>query len=468
MGTGRTAAASPPASRPAVDRCPGVLRLHDAGDGLLARVRVPGGRLDVLALTALADSTALGNGLAELTSRASVQIRGLAASAALPLAGVLERGGLLPSRAHDRARNVLGSPVAGRLAGSLVATDSLVSAFDRALCADPLLASLPARLLFGIDDGAGLVDLGLVDVGLVAEGGAGAAGSADAGDGALAARDDAAFRIWLDGVPTGLRCTADEAVELLVQVAHAFLAVRAELAPTAWHVGDLPDGAAALAAALGSTVASRAPHAPSVTVLKPGTVAQRDGRVALTALPPLARLEWAQLAGLAELLAAEGLADVRLAASRTVTLPDVPVAREAAVRDGLRALGLVVDADSGWRGLTACSGLGACRRALIDVRAAAAERAERRGADAPSEHWSACERRCGMKRDVPIGIVAGETTLAVRVGEQVREAADVDDALELLALGRLGADRISDRAGDAAGAERGAEPFNLNPEGPTA
>jgi sulfite reductase beta subunit-like hemoprotein len=299
----------------------------------------------------------------------------------------------------------------GRLERSLVATDPLVLAFDEAVCADDALAALPARLLFAIDDGAGLVDLRAVDVGVVAE-----------------APDR--LRLWLAGLPTTLTVAPDEAVALLIRVAHTFMAVREAVAPSAWHVSDLPDGVGSLAAALNTTVDEQ--PVPSATPLSPGTVTQRDGRVAVTALPPLARLEPDQLVGLTALLRDFGLADVRVAPNRTLTVPDVPAARADEVRRALEALGLVVDRASGWRGLTACSGLGACRRARIDVRAAAVQRAALRGPDARSEHWSACDRRCGMKRDVALGIVAGETTIAVKAGGHEREAADVAQALEML------------------------------------
>jgi len=131
-----------------------VLRLAEAADGLLARVRLPGGLIDGEQLCALARlASELGDGRVELTSRGNVQLRGLAGDAAVPLTDGLARAGLLPSFSHDRVRNVLASPLAGLDGGTDLT--GIVRALDAALCARPRLAQLSGRFLFAVDDGRG-------------------------------------------------------------------------------------------------------------------------------------------------------------------------------------------------------------------------------------------------------------------------------------------------------------------------
>jgi sulfite reductase beta subunit-like hemoprotein len=431
------------------DRCPGILRLHEAGDGALARVRLPGGRLGADALAALAAGARLGNGIAELTSRASIQLRGLSEERAGELAEVLAAGGLLPSPAHDRVRNILASPFGGRVGGgggagggpaggsagdelaegSGVVTDALVAALDRALCADAALAALPGRFLFAVDDGDGHVDGGAADVALVAT-----------------ARDprDSRVRLHLAGAATALVVDAPQAVEVALGAAHAFLVLRARDAPEAWHVGDLPGGARELAAEIGTALAA-AVDVPAAAAAVPalGTRRQRDGRLAITVLPRLGRLGGDELAALAVLVRAAGDdVDACLSSGRTITFVDVEADRAATLERGLARLGLIVAEDSGWRGLSACSGAGACRRARIDVRGAAEARAAQRGPDAPREHWCACERACGAPLGAGVvrvvagaGEPAGATEVVVTRGRGDEVVGSADQAVALLVAG---------------------------------
>jgi sulfite reductase beta subunit-like hemoprotein len=406
---------APPAPREGspADRCPGILRLHEAGDGALARVRLPGGTLTAGALEAVAAAAGLGSGVIDLTSRANLQVRGLREGDAGAVADLLWAAGLLPSPEHDRVRNVLASPTAGRHARSLLATDPVVSALDAGLCADPQLAELPGRFLFAVDDGSGLVDAALADVALVAD-------------------SDSVLRLWLAGTATSLTSPPADAAELALGAARAFLAERRSQGPGAWRLADLPGGAATVAGRLAGSTLPRVP--PERHTLAPGSLEQHDGRVALTALAPLGRLDRAAALGLAG-LAREAGASVRVSARRTITLVDVAPSDVQRARDTLLALGLLLEDASGWHGLSACAGLGACPNARIDVRTAAAARAAAREPGARSEHWSACARGCGRPGDVVIAVTAAEHTVVVERDGEVATVASTASALALLAGG---------------------------------
>jgi precorrin-3B synthase len=348
------------------DACPGVLRLHPAGDGGLARVRLPGGRLDRRGLEGLADAAALGNGLVELTSRANVQLRGLPDEAAAPAAERLAATGLLPSATHDRVRNIVASPAAGRLPTSLAATDIIVSELDAGICADSQLAALPGRFFFAIDDGSQTVGDRIADV-------------------ALVAGHDGGFALWLSGSATDLRATAQvDAAALALEAARAFLDVAAD---GSWRIVDLPKGPARIAERLGGRIVAGNVTTSATVAL--GAMRQVDGRFAVTVLPPLGRFDVELLRAIAAL----DHDDIRVSTRRTLTFVDV--GRPDAMLDTLLSLGLVASEDSGWWGLTACAGVGLCARARVDVRAAAQRRAAMRKAGSPPEHWSGCERGCG-------------------------------------------------------------------------
>ncbi len=377
--------AAPPA-RTRVDACPGALQTHEAADGALARVRLPGGAVTAAQLRVLAGAARdIGAGALELTSRGNLQLRGLREGAEAELGGRLADAGLLPSATHERVRNVLASALSGRSGGHLDVRP-WVAAFDAALCADPALAGLPGRFLATVDDGRG-------------------DGAGLEGDVGLLTLDQSTVALVLGGVDSGLRTTPEAAVGLALAAARAFLDVRGTSG--AWRLAEVPDGVGRVARRLTATAAvpielPAAPHTGPV-----GIIGQDDGRTALIAVVPLGRLTAAQ----AELLAGTA-AEVQVTPWRSVVLPDQPVPGAAAA---LSAAGLVLDAGSAWVSVTACAGRPGCAKSLADVRADATTALVTGSlpAGGARQHWAGCERRCGRPRGNVVDVVA--TGLGYRI-----------------------------------------------------
>lgn len=210
-------------SRP--DRCPGALRPWSATDGLLVRLRLPGGHVTSRQLLDLLEvAERHGDGRVYVTTRTNLQVRGLPAAPGtdqLPpgVLDELEETGLLPSRTHDLARNVMASPRTG-LVGGRTDLRPVVRALDAALVREPELGSLPGRFLFVLDDGRGDLLDRTCDLGLVA---------LDA--------HTAQLRI---GTGWGPAIPLDAVVGRLVQLARRFLEVRGPGPQAPWHVHELP------------------------------------------------------------------------------------------------------------------------------------------------------------------------------------------------------------------------------------
>jgi precorrin-3B synthase len=355
---------------PAADACPGILDLHEARDGHVARIRLPGGYATGRRLRGLAAlASRFGNGCVDLTARGNVQIRGVAADDAAGLAHRAASAGLLPSPAHDRARNITASPLAG-LAGH-PGLRRLVGAVDRALRADPSLAALPGRFLFTLDDGTGRAGLSGCDVGL--------------------RWHPRGADLILAGRETGLRGPADRGVAQAITAARAFLGQR----PASTRVADLPDGGAAVAAAVGGVLGDRVTDISGRLPLGALASAPDCAPVAVVAAP-LARLTARQLRLLGRMLRPGETA--RLAAAGRVVLPLAgPV--DAALAE-LADAGLIVSGEHILSAVTACSGM-SCARSLADVRSLAGRvpgLATGLAAMGPV-HWAGCGRRCGLPAD---------------------------------------------------------------------
>jgi len=368
------------------DCCPGVLRLIDAVDGGLARIRLPGGLLGADALRALAAATRhLGDGRLELTSRASVQIRALADGAGAELAERLAAAGLWPSESHERVRNIAASPLAGLDSGADLT--ELVRDLDRTLCARPALAQLSGRFLFGLDDGRGDI---------------------------AALEPDVLAVVSADAQVGGLPVSPERVVEALLAFAEAFLAERADQRSDAWRVTDLADGVARVRARaamqLGVLTPGETPAAPVWPDTPPaGLIDQLGGGHALVALAPLGRLTADQADWLAAAITGRS---ARVTPWRSIVVPDVAPTLLAAAE----AAGFGIAADSPWRTISACAGRPGCGKALADVQHDALAAAGRW----PGRlvHWSGCERRCGRPARTEVDVVATEH------GYRIEDAAD--------------------------------------------
>ncbi|MFD3740534.1 cobalamin biosynthesis protein CobG [Streptomyces sp. NPDC058629] len=362
------------------DACPGTLRLHRADDGALARVRIPGGVLSADQADALLTAAArFGDGELHLTSRGNVQLRGLGTECGGELAGLLTDAGLLPSAAHERARNIVASPLAG-LDGS-GGLGVWLTELDRLVCGSAAAATLSGRFLFALDDGRGDVDALGADVTLIAEGPSGAAllriGAADE-----------VFRVPATDAPRAALLAAEE-----------FL--RAAGDPGAWRVKDLPDDVRAelvrtIGSAAGPTV--HHPRPRTATPPAPGTHGS-----AITADVPMGRLTPAQWRLLTDTARRYG-GELRLTPWRGIVIPG-PVPRPEVV-EALRTLsesGLITAPDSPWTGVGACIGHPGCAKSLSDVRAEAGAAVGPPGR--LPVYWSGCERRCGHPHGEWIDVV---------------------------------------------------------------
>ncbi|WP_344325317.1 nitrite reductase [Aeromicrobium halocynthiae] len=295
--------------RERADRCPGVLRPWIADDGALVRLRLVGGALSTQQLAdLLLVSGRFGDGDVHLTRRANLQVRGVphtGGEADPAFVEAVVATGLLPSRSHELVRNIMVSPLTGRLGGR-ADLRPVAASLDALVCADPDLADLSARFLFVLDDGRGDVAGRPLDLGAMA---------VDATHAQLRVGEHWGEVVALDDVP-----------QALVGLAHRFRHLRGPVDTDAlegssapWHVAELDDaGVAMLDLHHARDLRTQVKALP----LPVGPLAQDDGRTALHVDVPDGLLTH----DLATRVLAEAGRDVVVTPWRTLVLPDLETA----------------------------------------------------------------------------------------------------------------------------------------------
>lgn len=345
--------------------CPGLYDPMPTGDGLLVRVKPPGGRLTSRAARLVAQAARdCGNGVIELTSRGNLQIRGLSAANIQPFAAAMVAAGLASADPGvERRRNVMPLPLAGCDPAAAADAASLAAAVEAMLAADPALAALSPKFSFAVDGG-------------------GVLGLSEHAD--ITVRTDGAFHwIELDGAQA--LCPPGVTVPVLHDLARAAGTRRMREV-----------GAAATFAAFGLTPELMAPRPASTPpvgfIAYPGT-----GHGAFGMGLAFGETDAATLCTMADL--ADRFCDgtLRLSPWRVVLLGQVAAALVPTLCDAVAVAGLIADADDRRLRMAACIGSAGCASGTVRARDDAAALAS--AGWTGFLHVSGCAKGCAHPGD---------------------------------------------------------------------
>jgi precorrin-3B synthase len=414
----------------------------EAADGMLLRMRLPGGVIGADGLRTVAEvAERFGSGVVELTVRANLQIRGVAPVDVAAAGDRLVLAGLaLADPVRDERRDVIGSPLAGHDPTELVDLSGVLADVADRLAADTGLDGLPPK--FGVVlDGGGTASVRRIPADV-------ALGAVRSDDGRTILQVELGRALDHDELPTAWISIAD-AVPVVLTAARLAAGHGERLAPLVDRIGrdavvdlvaagttmgpdpDDPAGADERSAidspTTGNSSARPGPWADDAaaslqpvhididtgsdigshtdafmpTAARPapiGVSRHRDSdRVNIGTAPFLGRSSPAALRSIAGLAQTTG-ASVRLTPWRGLVLACLPRSQRSTVTSALAAAGFSSDPDDPAHLVSACVGLPGCASSTADTQAAA--RALLDGAPPTARiHLSGCEKRCGADAD---------------------------------------------------------------------
>lgn len=350
--------------------CPGALRPMLSGDGWVVRVKPRGGRLSGAQVVGIGDlALRFGNGWLDLSSRANLQIRGVAEADHPALVAGLRALGLIDrSDAVERRRNVIVTPF--HRAGDGVA--EVAAALEMRLTG-PDAPDPPAK--FGFAIGEGLADA--------------------AADIRLERLSDG-WLVRADGASQGATVSGASAADAAIALAHWFMAS-----------GGAPDGRGRMAAHLASGAAL--PKA-----FRAAPVIQRDAAVPAPVPGPVAAGYLAAFAfGQVRAESFRKLGPVRLTPWRMVLIEGA--------RDVPEIPGLIADPADPLLRVVACTGAPGCPQALGNTRDAA-RRLARIVPGGRTLHVSGCAKGCAHPGPADMVTVATDGGWRLGVNTTARAA----------------------------------------------
>jgi precorrin-3B synthase len=389
--------------------CPGALRPMETGDGLIARVRAPRGRLSLDQAAAVADSAiACGNGAIGLSARGNLHLRGLSERTLSDLHARLGDAGLIDADPEvERLRNIVVSPLDDLDPEALIALGPSVAALETRLAGDRDLRQLPAKFSFVLD-AQGRLPLGDVDADMRFE-------AASAGTLAVYLAGEDAFAAECPPLETG---------EIAARLGRAFvrLAGAGEGAPRRMRVLVERRGAEAVFAQAGyETIAH--PRSQGRTSPRDLLGAHVFGAAAVVgAAAAFGEIEAGRFRALIERARALGANGLRLTPWRAFLIVGLAPQCAESMVDSIVELGFVISADEPRLRVAACPGAPACAHGHRPVR----EDAGRWAALLPKGegvvlHVSGCAKGCARPAATAATLTATEMgydlILAGRAGD---------------------------------------------------
>ncbi|MEG5019521.1 MULTISPECIES: precorrin-3B synthase [unclassified Microcoleus] len=191
--------------------CPGLFYGSQARDGVLSRMRIPGGILNAQQCGTIADlADQYSTGCLQVTNRGNLQIREVHSEIPPEVWNRLQELGIASRRVEvDPIRNIMASPTAGIDRQQLLDTRPLVKAWDDYLQTHSELSQLSPKFSIGLDGGESVSIQALRnDILLAAEG--------------LSTQSEIFFRLHFNG-DTGILIPESQCISVLAALASTYL-----------------------------------------------------------------------------------------------------------------------------------------------------------------------------------------------------------------------------------------------------
>ncbi|MEG5176303.1 precorrin-3B synthase [Microcoleus sp. B3-D7] len=418
--------------------CPGLFYGSQARDGVLSRMRIPGGILNAQQCWTIADlADQYSTGCLQVTNRANLQIREVNSEIAPEVWNRLQELGIASRRVEvDPIRNIMASPTAGIDRQQLLDTRPLVKAWDDYLQTHSELSELSPKFSIGFDGGESVSIQALRNDILLAAAG-------------RSAKSEIVFRLHLKS-ETGILIQESQCISVLAALASTYLEYTKNRPridgkkPRLRHL--LQDwGAESYLERVERNlpfVVQRSPIASSEKSITHhrhlGIHPQRQSGFSYMGIAlPLGRLESKQLRNLANLAQKLASGTLRLTPWQNLLISDIPNSQLFEVKQQVADLGLHSSATRLDSCLVACAGSSGCASAATDTQSHALgmvrDLAQKLTIDLPINiHFSGCQKSCAQHQPIDITLVG----IQIERGDETIEGYDIYAGRKDLPFGR--------------------------------